>query len=53
VERKNRWQLAEQAGHRGPAGFQHPLGGARRDADAVRDDLQHYDADRLGCRDPT
>ncbi|GGX46241.1 hypothetical protein GCM10010353_71070 [Streptomyces chryseus] len=28
VERKNGWQLAEYAGHRGSAGFQHLLSGA-------------------------
>ncbi len=51
VQRKNGWQLAEYAGHHGPAGFQHLLNGARWDADGVRDDLQHYVADRLGCED--
>jgi hypothetical protein len=28
AERKNGRQLGEYAGHRGPAGFQHPLNGA-------------------------
>ncbi|MFV0126138.1 IS701 family transposase [Streptomyces sp. HMX112] len=51
VERKNGWQLAEYAGHRGPAGFQHLLNGASWDADAVRDDVQHYVAERLGTPD--
>ncbi|MFI1302457.1 IS701 family transposase [Streptomyces sioyaensis] len=51
VERKNGWQLAEYAGHRGPAGFQHLLNGASWDADALRDDVQQYVADQLGCPD--
>ncbi|MCX4635214.1 IS701 family transposase [Streptomyces sp. RPA4-5] len=51
VERKNGWQLAEYAGHRGPAGFQHLLNGASWDADAVRDDLSQYVAERLGTPD--
>ena len=42
VERKNSWQLAEQAGEPGPHRFQHLLGRAVREADAVRDDLQAY-----------
>ncbi|WP_190140823.1 IS701 family transposase, partial [Streptomyces longispororuber] len=49
VDRKNGWQLAEYAGHRGPAGFQHLLNGAAWDADALRDDVQHYVAGQLGC----
>ncbi|WP_247691318.1 transposase [Streptomyces sp. B15] len=48
VERKNGWQLAEYAGHRGPAGFQHLLNGSTWDADALRDDVQHYVAERFG-----
>ena len=42
VGRKNSWQLAEAAGADTPHGFQRLLGRARWDADAVRDDLQHY-----------
>jgi SRSO17 transposase len=42
VERKNGWQLAEQAGDPAPYGVQHLLGRAQWDADAVRDDLQAY-----------
>jgi SRSO17 transposase len=38
VERKNSWQLAEAAGLANPYGFQHLLGRAQWDADAVRDD---------------
>ena len=47
VERKNSWQLAEQAGEATPYGFQHLLGRARWDADAVRDELQHYITDHV------
>src|SRR5436853_6990778 len=42
VERKNGWQLAEQAGDAAPYGVQHLLGRAQWSADAVRDDLQAY-----------
>lgn len=38
VERKNCWQLAEQAGHTRPGPMQRLLRYARWDADAVRDD---------------
>ncbi|MYU02079.1 transposase, partial [Streptomyces sp. SID8350] len=48
VARKNSWQLAEWAGHRDPAGMQHLLAGARWDADAVRDDVRDYVAEKLG-----
>ena len=48
VERKNGWQLAEFAGEGTPTNLQHFLGRARWDADAVRDDLVRYVADRLG-----
>ncbi|QCX74651.1 hypothetical protein C9F11_04740 [Streptomyces sp. YIM 121038] len=51
VERKNGWQLAEYAGHRGPAGFQHLLNGASWDPDTLRDDVQLYVAEQLGCPD--
>jgi SRSO17 transposase len=37
VERKNSWQLAEAAGRANPYGFQHLLGRACWDAEAVRD----------------
>jgi SRSO17 transposase len=40
VERKNGWQLAEQAGEPRPYGMQRLLAGAKWDADAVRDDLR-------------
>jgi SRSO17 transposase len=38
VERKNSWQLAEAAGLANPYPFQHLLGRAQWDAEAVRDD---------------
>jgi SRSO17 transposase len=38
VERKNSWQLAEAAGLANPYGFQHLLGRAQWDAEAVRDE---------------
>jgi SRSO17 transposase len=47
VERKNSWQLAEQAGAPGPYRFQHLLGRAVWEADAVRDDLQAYVREHL------
>ena len=37
VERKNSWQLAEAAGRANPYAFQHLLGRAQWDAEAVRD----------------
>src|SRR5665213_1088786 len=42
IERKNGWQLAEQAGEATPDGMQHLLARADWDADAVRDDLRAY-----------
>jgi SRSO17 transposase len=50
VERKNSWQLAEQAGEPGPHHFQHLLGRAAWEADEVRDDLQAYVCEH--CADP-
>ena len=47
VERKNGWQLAEQAGEPTPTGMQRLLGGAKWDADAVRDDLRAYVLEHL------
>lgn len=49
VERKNCWQLAEQAGHTRPGPMQRLLRSARWDADAVRDDLRAYAAEQLGA----
>ncbi|WP_435833708.1 IS701 family transposase, partial [Streptomyces bacillaris] len=48
VARKNGWQLAEYAGHRTPDGFQRLLNSSVWDADAVRDDVREYVAERLG-----
>ncbi|MFB7293096.1 transposase [Actinacidiphila glaucinigra] len=48
VGRKNGWQLAEYAGHTTPDGLQHLLAGSRWEADEIRDELQHYVAERLG-----
>ena len=47
VERKNGWQVAEQAGETTPYGMQRLLAGARWDADAVRDDLRAYVVEHL------
>lgn len=46
--RKNRWQLAEHAGNRTPAGLQHLLSRACWDPGEIRDDLQEYVAEKLG-----
>jgi SRSO17 transposase len=51
LERKNGWTLAEHAGEVSPDGMQRLLRTAGWDADAVRDDLQHYVAEHLGDRD--
>jgi SRSO17 transposase len=48
VERKNGWQLAEQAGEATPDGIQHLLARADWDADQVRDDLRAYVVEHLG-----
>ncbi|MEW2548209.1 IS701 family transposase [Streptomyces sp. NPDC047002] len=48
TERKNCWQLAEQAGHTRSGPLQRLLRYARWDADAVRDDLRAYAAEHLG-----
>lgn len=59
VERKNSWQLAEITGDQTPYGFQHLLGRADWDADALRDRLRSYvtdyltDADAVGVIDET
>lgn len=51
VDRKNSWQLAEQAGHATPYGLQRLLSWCQWDPDEIRDDLQEYVADRLGRPD--
>ncbi len=48
IERKNGWQLAEQAGEATPDGMQHLLARADWDADTVRDDLRAYVSEYLG-----
>src|SRR5690348_8867504 len=48
LQRKNGWQLAEQAGEATPDGMQRLLNKAVWEADEVRDDLQHYIVDYLG-----
>ena len=48
VERKNGWQLAEQAGELTPTGMQRVLSGSHWDAAAVRDDLRAYVVEHLG-----
>ncbi len=47
AERKNGWQVAEQAGEATPYGMQRLLAGAKWDADAVRDDLRAYVVEQL------
>ena len=51
VDRKNGWQLAEQAGEGGPQGVQRLLNSARWDEDAVRDELRAYVVEHLGAAD--
>lgn len=51
TERKNGWQLAEQAGEATPYGMQRLLAGAKWDADAVRDDLRAYVIEHLADPD--
>jgi SRSO17 transposase len=51
LRRKNCWTIAEQAGDATPDGMQHLLGGARWDADAVRDDVRAYVVEHLGTAD--
>jgi SRSO17 transposase len=48
AERKNSWQLAEEAGERTPDGMQRLLNASRWDEDAVRDDLIAYVREQLG-----
>ncbi len=48
IERKNCWQLAEQAGDLSPDGVQRLLATDDWDADLVRDDLQCYVVEHLG-----
>jgi SRSO17 transposase len=48
TQRKNGWQLAEQAGEARPDGMQRLLNRAVWDADLVRDDLRAYVLEQLG-----
>ena len=48
IERKNGWQLAEQAGDATPYGVQHLLSTYIWEADLVRDDLRDYVVEHLG-----
>jgi SRSO17 transposase len=48
VERKNGWQLAEQAGELTPDGMQRLLATADWDAEQVREDLRAYVVEHLG-----
>lgn len=49
AERKNSWQLAEICGDPNPYGFQHLLGRADWDVDALRDRLRTYVIDYLAA----
>jgi SRSO17 transposase len=51
AERKNSWQLAEVSGNATPYGFQHLLGRALWDPDAVRDERRRYVVQQLGDAD--
>ena len=51
VERKNGWQLAEQAGDATPDGVQRLLYNYRWDADLVRDDTKSYVVEHLSAAD--
>lgn len=50
VQRKNAWQLAEQAGDVNPYGLQHLLGKAKWNADDLRDELRDYTVEQLGTQ---
>jgi SRSO17 transposase len=51
IERKNGWQLAEQAGEPTPTGMQRVLSGSQWDANVVRDDLRAYVVEHLADRE--
>ena len=51
VERKNGWQLAEQAGDSTPYGVQRLVSTYQWDADLVRNDLMDYVVEHLGDTD--
>ncbi len=48
LDRKNCWTIAEHRGDTSPDGLQHVLSRAKRDAEAVRDDLRDYVIDAFG-----
>jgi SRSO17 transposase len=48
LQRKNSWQIAEQAGEASPDGMQRLLSTATWDADLVRADLRDYVVEHLG-----
>jgi len=48
VERKNSWQIAEQAREANPYGMQRLLSRAVWDTDGVRDDVREYVVEQLG-----
>jgi SRSO17 transposase len=50
VERKNGWQLAEQAREATPYGMQRLLSQAVWDTDGVRDDICAFALQQVGCR---
>src|SRR5436190_13815287 len=50
VERKNSWQLAEQAREATPYGMQRLLSQAVWDVDGVRDDLRTFALQQVGSR---
>jgi SRSO17 transposase len=51
LERKNGWQLAEQAGEATPDGIQRLLNAADWNASLVRDDLRDYAVEHFGEED--
>lgn len=51
IERKNSWQLAEQAGCKAPYSFQHLLGRSLWDENKLRDLSRNYTVDHLGLDD--
>lgn len=48
VQRKNGWQIAEQAGDETPYAIQHLVGRSVWDADEVRDETRAYVVEQLG-----
>lgn len=48
IERKNGWQIAEEAGESTPYAIQHLLGRAKWESDGVRDELQRYVHETFG-----